>query len=293
MGRVVRYQRNRSRGTRSGTRQQESGHRTRQRRKFGLLVFYLAIIAAGAVGSLVAGNGSADLASRIPSASEQANVSSQAAAQDELVGRASIVDGDTITISGQDVRFNGIDAPESEQRCTNASGANYACGRVAANALDKFLAASRPTRCVFVEWDQYGRFVGDCYRADGESVARWLVRNGHAMDWPLHSDGAYAADQGTAWEARKGIWAGEVQPPWEWRAERRTGAEPKVVERAPQSLLSGGCDIKGNISKKGERIYHVPGQKYYGQTKIDRSKGERMFCSEAEARAAGWRRSKI
>ena len=55
-----------------------------------------------------------------------------------------------------------------------------------------------------------------------------------------------------------------------------------------------GCDIKGNISiNTGERIYHVPGQKYYDATVISPQYGERWFCSEAEARAAGWRRAKI
>lgn len=55
----------------------------------------------------------------------------------------------------------------------------------------------------------------------------------------------------------------------------------------------GSCNIKGNVSTKGERIYHVPGQKYYGDTRIQSSHGERWFCSEEEARAAGWRRSKV
>jgi hypothetical protein len=55
-----------------------------------------------------------------------------------------------------------------------------------------------------------------------------------------------------------------------------------------------GCGIKGNISQNtGERIYHVPGQKYYSATKINLLKGERWFCSEEVARAAGWRKSYI
>jgi len=54
-----------------------------------------------------------------------------------------------------------------------------------------------------------------------------------------------------------------------------------------------GCDIKGNISfDTGERIYHVPGQEFYESTAIDPAYGERWFCTEAEARAAGWRKSK-
>ncbi|WP_436261974.1 sunset domain-containing protein [Mesorhizobium caraganae] len=54
----------------------------------------------------------------------------------------------------------------------------------------------------------------------------------------------------------------------------------------------GSCNIKGNISTGGERIYHVPGQTYYDVTRIDESAGERWFWSEAEARSAGWQRSK-
>jgi len=52
------------------------------------------------------------------------------------------------------------------------------------------------------------------------------------------------------------------------------------------------CLIKGNISiNTGERIYHVPGQHYYLRTRISFWKGERWFCTEAEARAAGWRKA--
>jgi len=53
------------------------------------------------------------------------------------------------------------------------------------------------------------------------------------------------------------------------------------------------CTIKGNLSfRTGERIYHLPGQQYYGKTVIDPAAGERWFCTEAEARANGWRKSK-
>ena len=56
---------------------------------------------------------------------------------------------------------------------------------------------------------------------------------------------------------------------------------------------TGSCNIKGNVNiNSGERIYHVPGQDFYSQTKIDPRYGERWFCSEAEARAAGWRKAR-
>jgi hypothetical protein len=51
------------------------------------------------------------------------------------------------------------------------------------------------------------------------------------------------------------------------------------------------CAIKGNISRSGERIYHVPGGRWYNATMINPLRGERWFCNEGEARTAGWRRS--
>jgi endonuclease YncB( thermonuclease family) len=212
-----------------------------------------------------------------------------------LIGRASVIDGDTIEIQGERVRLNGIDAPESAQLCNDASGKSYRCGAVAAQALSAFLAKSSPTKCEYVERDQYGRFVGNCLRADGSSVAAWLVRNGHALDWRRYSNGAYAADQKTAAAAKVGLWAGTFQSPWEWRAEQSSIVEvpAPAMPIAPLTAMrkTGKCEIKGNISNKGERIYHTPGQKFYSRTRISESKGEHWFCSEAEARAAGWRRA--
>jgi hypothetical protein len=49
--------------------------------------------------------------------------------------------------------------------------------------------------------------------------------------------------------------------------------------------------IKGNISKNG-RLYHLPGTEAYAKTRISEGKGERWFCTEAEARAAGWTRAR-
>ncbi len=59
------------------------------------------------------------------------------------------------------------------------------------------------------------------------------------------------------------------------------------------ALPGSGCNIKGNISfNTGERIYHVPGQEHYAETRIRLEYGERWFCSEGEARRAGWRQSR-
>jgi hypothetical protein len=63
------------------------------------------------------------------------------------------------------------------------------------------------------------------------------------------------------------------------------------LSRSSTESSSEGCRIKGNISLNGEHIYHVPGGEWYDETRIDRSRGERWFCSEDEAQAAGWRRA--
>lgn len=50
--------------------------------------------------------------------------------------------------------------------------------------------------------------------------------------------------------------------------------------------------IKGNISfATGEKVYHMPGQKYYDTTEIDIFEGEKFFCSPNHAKEEGWRRS--
>ncbi|SDA57620.1 thermonuclease family protein [Mesorhizobium qingshengii] len=122
-----------------------------------------------------------------------------------IAGVASVIDGDTIEIHGQHIRFNGIDAPESRRYCDDAKGFEYPCGRRPAEALDNFLATSKPVQCAFVSWDRYDRFVGDCRRADGASVASWMVEHGQALDWPRYSQGAYAGQQAKAEAAKVGL----------------------------------------------------------------------------------------
>ncbi|HEV7433300.1 MAG TPA: thermonuclease family protein [Pseudorhizobium sp.] len=137
-----------------------------------------------------------------------------------ITGRASVVDGDTLEIRGERIRLSGVDAPESWQRCKDAKGQEYRCGKIAANALDEWLARSRPTRCMELDRDRYKRMVADCFRADGQSVGSCLVRNGHALDWRRYSKGAYAADQAQARAARRGMWQGTFVEPWDARKRR-------------------------------------------------------------------------
>ena len=87
--------------------------------------------------------------------------------------------------------------------------------------------------------------------------------------------------------AKRGVWRGELVPPWDWRRGKRLAGARTVRPKG-----AGRCNVKGNIGRSGKRIYHVPGGRYYDRTRIDTSRGERWFCTESEARAAGWRRSR-
>lgn len=143
-----------------------------------------------------------------------------AATSDTITGRASVIDGDTIEIAGKRLRLHGVDAPESWQKCSDGDGGTYRCGKMAATALDRFLAASRPVRCDVIERDRYQRLVGVCFRADGREVNRWLVESGNALDWVRYSHGAYADVERVARSSGIGIWRGDFQLPCKVRAER-------------------------------------------------------------------------
>jgi len=140
------------------------------------------------------------------------------AALADIAGRASVIDGDTIEIHGQRIRLHGIDAPEKGQPCFDAMSKPYRCGQIAAMALDEFIGVS-PVQCRERDVDRYGRTVADC-SVRGEDIELWLVRNGHAMAYRQYSSDYIGAEQ-EAKNAKRGIWAGQIQPPWEWRKEQR------------------------------------------------------------------------
>ena len=147
-------------------------------------------------------------------------ISPSLAAGSAVTGRASVVDGDTIDLHGERIRLDGIDAPESWQTCQDGNGKAYRCGKAAADALDQFLAASRPTACTVSGSDRYGRFIARCRRADGMSVNAWMVRNGWALDWRKYSKGAFDADEAAARKTNRGIWQGKFEEPCVARAKR-------------------------------------------------------------------------
>ena len=131
---------------------------------------------------------------------------------DDLIGRASVVDGDTIEIHSVRIRLFGIDAPESDQLCRNEESDLYRCGQKASNELASFIG-DRPVQCVEVDRDRYKRAVSVCTigRTD---IGDWLVRKGIAVDWPQYSKGSYAEAQADAKKHDRGMWSGSFKDPW-------------------------------------------------------------------------------
>ena len=122
--------------------------------------------------------------------------------------------------------------------------------------------------------------LGDCLPTaalDDLDVSAEMVRSGWALAFRKYST-AYVDEEQRAQADGAGMWAGSFIPPWEFRAAKWKGND------APNPA----CPIKGNISKRG-RIYHAPWSRSYSRTRINTAKGERWFCDEAEALAAGWR----
>ncbi len=203
-----------------------------------------------------------------------------------LSGHARVVDGDTLAVSGQRVRLNGIDAPETRQTCAR-DGRQWACGKASTQAM-RTLVGQNPVRCEISGRDRYGRAIGTCF-VNGRDLQQELVRQGLALAYRKYST-LYVPDEDEAREAERGLWSGSFVEPWRWRRQQRSRSNSTQhrQSRTAPSQGAGKCRIKGNISKSG-RIYHVPGARHYDITRINEARGERWFCNEAEARAAGWR----
>ncbi len=199
-------------------------------------------------------------------------------------GRVYVVDGDTLDVGGTRVRLHGIDAPEVKQMCGGEGAPMWSCGAWVSQEV-RTRYEGRQARCQTLDTDRYGRAVARC-EIGGRDIGREMVRDGLAFAYRRYSM-AYDLDEKRAAVREIGLHGTGVQAPAAFRADARKGREVANSAGAPQ-----GCAIKGNISRKGERIYHAPGQEHYGATRISTGKGERWFCSEAEALAAGWRRAK-
>jgi endonuclease YncB( thermonuclease family) len=200
------------------------------------------------------------------------------AGETRIIGEARVIDGDTLDIGPVRIRLHGIDAPEAGQRCGKKTGGSWRCGDRATGRLAE-LVDGKEIECAARHRDHYGRIIAVCY-ADEAEVNELLIREGLAWAFTRYSQD-YVAAEAEAQAGLVGIWQGEAEASWDYRANR--------WERAAAEAPRAGCPIKGNINRQGEKIYHTPWSPWYDRTQIDKSKGQRWFCDEAEAEAAGWR----
>ena len=193
-----------------------------------------------------------------------------------IEGRARAVTGDTIVLSGQVVRLSGIEAPELTQVCRNARRRRWRCGRASRQALSK-IVGSRKVSCSNLHADKNGFKTGTC-RIGEDDIAMRLLRSGHAVS-TASSYGSYSTEEAAARSAKVGIWGGSAQSPEEFRVATWNSAKVKAPD---------GCPIKGRVTRSG-KVYLLPWSPTYRSRKIRKSRGERWFCSESDALAAGWK----
>jgi len=139
-----------------------------------------------------------------------------------IVGKARVIDGDTITINNVKIRFSGIDAPEKNyygqtQFCKGPKGV-WACGKKASSKLKK-LINGQEVQCTDEGKDRYGRTLSICY-ANGVDLQAEMVRSGMAVAYLRYSN-RYENEMVEAMAAQVGIWAGPFVEPEQWRIQNR------------------------------------------------------------------------
>ena len=135
-----------------------------------------------------------------------------------IQGTASVIDGDTIEIRGQRIRLDAIDAPESSQLCLDAAGKRYRCVQKSAFALADMIGRTIVS-CEPKGRDRYKRIIAVCLKGE-TNLNAWMV----FQDWAVaHRKYGidYIPQEDDARLARRGIWAGSFEMPWDWRARKR------------------------------------------------------------------------
>ena len=124
-----------------------------------------------------------------------------------------VVDGDTIYLNGEKIRFTGIDTPELKQTCIK-EGVINPCGVIAKEILIEKISDNKVV-CISEGKDQYKRTLAECFVND-ESLSSYLVRSGYAFAYRKYSK-KFIADEDYAKANQIGMWLMEFQYPWDYR----------------------------------------------------------------------------
>ncbi len=194
-----------------------------------------------------------------------------------LEGRASVLSGEMIRLQGRLLHLAGIEAPDRQQTCTRATKQTWKCGEVALQALER-LARSKTFRCVTQGGpDPQGRIAANC-TVDGRDVAGELVKDGHVFSAATYF-GGYGSQEQEARKSGAGVWSGDAVRPADFRS--------KLWDTAKASAPNG-CPVKGQVSGS-RRTYLMPWASDYARANVRTERGERWFCDENEAVAAGFK----
>lgn len=236
-----------------------------------------------------------------------------------------VVDGDTVRLNnGEKVRLIGVDTPETKHPTKPVQYFGKEASQFTQREIERrsvvldYEANKR---------DKYGRLLAYVHRApDQFFLNAELIKQGYGFAYTrflFRYMEEFRAYERQAREEGRGLWQRE-------KSERRPSPVPAIkenlivenhtlekiepVKQEPVStppadvakepvavpvlvagkkkeVVADNCKIKGNINRTGEKIYHVPGGRWYEKTKIEEGEGERWFCTEEEAGQAGWRKA--
>ena len=141
-----------------------------------------------------------------------------------ISGKPVIVDGDTIKIDDQIIRFGGIDAPESfyrgKKQVCYLNEKKVFCGELSKQKLKEKISDNMISCIKEKKKDLYQRIIAECF-LNGESLSSFMVRNGYAFDYKRYSNKKYAQDEKYAKINKLGIWKMKFEYPWEWRKKNK------------------------------------------------------------------------
>lgn len=203
-----------------------------------------------------------------------------------IVGRAFVIGGDMLRIGQQTIRLDGIEAPERDQVCMRSDNRRWRCGEAAQTALSR-LVSGRQLSCEPSGKNDVGIVRAIC-TAGTTDIASALVEGGHVLA-EAGMMARYRSVQAKAQQAKVGLWSSTAAP--ERAAEWRTRVWNEAKSKAPE-----GCPIKGKVEgRRGDTVktYHLPWSPTYVRLRVVSARGERWFCSEADARAAGFAPAEI
>jgi len=191
----------------------------------------------------------------------------------------SVIDGDTIQVGRSVIELFGIDAPELGQRCVH-DGQWFHCGVNAAVELRALIQKEHSkVECKAAPGAAPGS--SQVCLAGPVDLARFLLKSGYVVTVEETTEG-YQEAEGSARQSGLGLWHSDFVAPAAWRSGQRL---PGELDAGPED-----CPVKAVISASGERFYYVPTDDSYQGLSEDALRGGQSFCSDEEARQAGWHR---